>query len=240
MNTEETFMRIAPGTHSLMPGARSHHRQAEVLAPAISIAAAFLLSFMVFSSAPLAADSPSSASPLAETKALVDHAIAILRDSGLSLTDKRRELRELADAPFDFTDMAHSALGYHWRTLPEEQRTAFVPVFHAFIEDAYLNKIQQYSGQDIEVINQLSDGPDYATVNTRIVGKSESPIALSFRLRHVDGTWKIYDLSVDSISITANYRTQFSRIIYNQGFDKLVADLKVKQTELAALLGKAS
>lgn len=172
---------------------------------------------------------------LAQTRTVVDHAIGILRDSHLSLAEERRRLRELAETHFDFADMSRSSLGYHWRELSEEQRREFVPVFSAFVEDAYLSRIQRYSGQEIEFVDQKSDEPDYASVDTRIVGKSDSATEMTFRLKHEGREWKIYDVVVASISITANYRNQFSRVINNQGFDKLMSDLRAKQSQLAAL-----
>ncbi len=47
----------------------------------------------------------------------------------------------------------------------------------------------------------------------------------------------IYDVTVDAISIIANYRNQFNRVINEQGFPKLMSDLRVKQQQLASLLG---
>jgi len=56
-------------------------------------------------------------------------------------------------------------------------------------------------------------------------------------LKNESGTWKIYDVTVDAISIIANYRNQFNRVMNNQGYDTLVKDLKEKQAALAARLG---
>ncbi len=46
----------------------------------------------------------------------------------------------------------------------------------------------------------------------------------------------IYDVTVDAISIIANYRNQFNRVMNNDGYLKLIADLKSKQAALAASL----
>jgi len=56
-------------------------------------------------------------------------------------------------------------------------------------------------------------------------------------LRDINGDWKIYDVTVDAISIVANYRNQFNRVINDQGFDKLMADMKAKQQQLQASMG---
>jgi phospholipid transport system substrate-binding protein len=176
--------------------------------------------------------------PLIETRTAIDRVIKILKDHQPSLTDKRRELRQMAEQYFDFADMSRSALGYHWRELSQDQRQQFVTLFSAFIEDAYLNRIQQYAGQDVEFTDQRSEAPGYASVNGRVATTGDAPVALSFRVNREGNDWKIYDVTVDSISITANYRNQFNRVINNQGYDRLMSDLRAKQNELAALMAK--
>jgi hypothetical protein len=42
----------------------------------------------------------------------------------------------------------------------------------------------------------------------------------------------VYDVTVDDISITANYRNQFTRVIDQQGFDGLMSAMRKKQQEL--------
>jgi phospholipid transport system substrate-binding protein len=64
------------------------------------------------------------------------------------------------------------------------------------------------------------------------------PISLSYRLKQETGDWKVYDVTVDNISITANYRNQFNRVINSQGFDALMNEMRTKQQELIASLGK--
>jgi phospholipid transport system substrate-binding protein len=187
-------------------------------------------------SANASASAPSD--PLASTRELVQQAVFILKNPKLTLAEERRELRELAAAHFDFDEMARSTLGYHWRDLTPEQRAQFVPLFKAFIEDAYLDQIQGYSGQDIEINRASPLGQDDVEVHGRVIDNQNEPIELDFMLRQEGADWKIYDVAVDNISITANYRNQFNRVINQQGFDRLVAILKQKQQELSAMLGK--
>jgi phospholipid transport system substrate-binding protein len=164
-----------------------------------------------------ASEAGRSHDPKAETGELVSQALATLRDSGLSLGEKRQKLRALVAGRFDFADMARSALGYHWRELSEEQREQFVAGFTAFIEGVYLDKIQYYSGQDIVLGRERIDPPGYAEVDAKVVQQGRDAIPLGFLLRQEDTDWKIYDVTVDEISITANYRNQFSRVIEQRG-----------------------
>lgn len=194
----------------------------------------------------LAADSV--ADPMRFVRAGVEQVIALFKDRQMQLAERRRKLREIAEQNFDFTDMARSALGYHWRTLSTRQRQAFVPLFTEFIEDAYLSKLQESTVREIEqklpgvsvqYVGETFTGPDYAEVDTTLrIEKGRSPVEVNYSLRREAGGWKIYDVTLDSISVISNYRNQFNRIINNQGFDTLMADLQRKRQQLSALLDK--
>jgi phospholipid transport system substrate-binding protein len=171
------------------------------------------------------------------TQTMVNHALQIMANKSAPVQQRRRQLREAIENEFDFSEMSKSALGYHWRTISENQRAQFTKLFTAFIEDAYLSKIQDYSGQQVQFQGQSPLGQGYAQINTAIVQTGKSPITVNYLLLQKDGTWKIYDVTVDAISIIANYRNQFNRVINEKGFDQLMADLQAKQQELAALLG---
>ena len=64
----------------------------------------------------------------------------------------------------------------------------------------------------------------------------KNPIAVNYLLLQKGDSWKIYDVTVEAISIIANYRNQFNRVINEKGFPTLMADLRAKQQELASLL----
>jgi len=210
---------------------RSRHGLITALRAAIIAGAAFL--------ALGAGRSPAFAQSGAEamTRQTVDQALSILANKSTPVAQRQRDLRNLIEPRFDFTEMSRSAIGYHWRTLTPAQRAEFTQVFTAFIEDAYLSKIQDYSGQKVEFGAQRSLGQGYAEVDTKIIQAGKNPVPLTYLLEQKDGSWKIYDITVDNISIVANYRNQFNRVISDQGFDKLMADLRAKQRQLGASLG---
>src|SRR5260370_37637407 len=136
--------------------------------------------------------------------------------------------------------MARSAVGYHWKDFTPEQKAEFVPLFTAFIEDAYLSRIETYS---VEKVNQqtqssliqfnkeTSDGPDYATVfSTVVLNDRNNPIQVNYLMRRNANGWKIYDITLDAISVIANYRNQFNRVLTNGGYTKMLRFLRPKPT----------
>jgi len=172
------------------------------------------------------------------TRTMVNQALQILGSGSTPLPQRRRQLRDLVEQNFNFATMSRSALGYNWRSLTPDQRAQFTKLFTAFIEVAYLDKIQDYQGQQVQFVGQHSLGEGYAEVDTKIVQAGKSPISVNYLLEQQDGTWKIYDVTVEAISIIANYRNQFNRVISQKGFDQLMADLQAKQQQLSSLLGE--
>ena len=114
-----------------------------------------------------------------------------------------------------------------------------MPLFTAFMEDAYINKVNDYSGQKVQYVGQTSTGGDSAEVKTVVLpaDSSQQPIRINYLLKQTGGEWKVYDVTVDEISITANYRNQFNRVINERGFDALMSAMREKQAELRQSIG---
>ena len=174
--------------------------------------------------------------PMTVVKTTVNQALEVLQDKSAPLAQRQDKLRQIVAQTFDFTEMARSALGYHWKEITPAQQQEFTNAFIAFIEDSYLSKINDYRGQVVNFLRVSNEGPQAAQVATDIVQPKGDPIHVNYRLLQEGSTWKIYDVTVDSISIIANYRNQFNRVMNSKGYDTLIADLKAKQAALAASL----
>jgi len=175
-------------------------------------------------------------------KSIIDQSIVVFKDGQLTPTAREQKLRAIAESHFDFAEMAQSAIGYHWKTLTPDQKSEFVPLFTTFIEDAYLSRIESYSVQKIneqiqssmiQFTRQTTDGPDYAEVfSTVVLQDQKDPIPVNYLMRRDGDEWKIYDITIDSISVIANYRNQFNRVLNNDGYDKLVSIIRQKTAGL--------
>ena len=178
------------------------------------------------------AHSASADAPMALVKSTVTQVTGILQDRSVSPASRRERLLQITAGRFDFADMARQTLGTHWKELTPGQQQEFVPLFTAFMQDAYLKKIEGYSGQPINFLGATSEGSGYAQVNTSVLQPDKSLIHVDYRLRQEGDDWRVYDVTVDDISITANYRNQFNRVINSRGYDALVSTMRSKQQEL--------
>jgi phospholipid transport system substrate-binding protein len=209
---------------------RSRARQHRTRRPATSWLAVAAAAVMLGSACVALAQ---ASDPMASVKDTVNAVLVIVQDpSYKSAPSQRREkLRETIAPHFDFSDMARSAMGYHWRTLSSAQRDEFARLFTSLLEASYMGKIEGYKGQKIEYVRETQDGPN-AVVYTNIVQSGNEPVSVNYRLKQADGTWKVYDVAVDQISLVGNYRNQFNRIMNDKGYDRLIQAIHQKVVAL--------
>lgn len=206
-----------------------------VLSNALIVSALLLMAAAFFTLGSICSASPEP--PLSNVQTLVDQATHILQIPGLPVEQRRAQLRGLAEQHLDFPVMARSALGAHWQGLSDSQRRDYVQLFTAFIEDAYLNRIQGYVNLKFTFVGQTLNGTDHARVDTYVVQTNGETTRLNFELELKGDEWRIYDVDINGVSMIGNYRIQFERVINDHGFDALISQLGLKQKELANLLG---
>ncbi len=179
------------------------------------------------------------ADPMALVKNTVSQVLEVLQDKQTPQQERERKVIEIVSQRLDFSDMARSSLGYNWKKLTPDQQQQFVPLFAAFMEDACISKISGYSDQKVQYVGQTSTGDGDAEVKTTVMPSesSEQPIQVNYMLKQTAGDWKVYDVMVDDISITANYRNQFNRMINENGFDALMSAMRDKQLQLRQSIG---
>jgi phospholipid transport system substrate-binding protein len=67
-----------------------------------------------------------------------------------------------------------------------------------------------------------------AEVDTRVVGGEGAPIKIGYKLHLTGKEWMVYDAVIDDVSVVANYRSQFARILYRSSLEELIQDLRAK------------
>jgi phospholipid transport system substrate-binding protein len=172
--------------------------------------------------------------PSDQLQGRVQRVVRILEDPALKRQDKRGERREAirtaANDIFDFREISARTLGRHWQQRTPAERDEFVRLFSALLEWSYFSKIETFSGEKVVFTGESLDG-DVAMVRTRIVTKQGTEIPVDYRMFRQGDRWRVYDVTIEGISLVANYRTQFNAIIQRSGYPELVKKLKEKLAE---------
>lgn len=181
--------------------------------------------------------------PADRLRTAMEEVIRILEDPALKpeakASERQARVRAAVVDLIDFPEMARRVLGRHWPALTELERQEFVGLFRALLERTYLPKIALYGGERVRIVDEAVDG-DFATVRTLLVTRQGQEIPVSYRLRHRDGQWLVFDISVEGVSLVANYRTQFNEIIQRGSYQELVKRIKQKLADSASPQRSAS
>ncbi len=128
---------------------------------------------------------------------------------------------------FDFVRMSRLVLGRYWRQASQVQQSDFVEQFRILLVRTYATALLNYSGQPINYLPlRMVEGVDEVTVNTEVAEPGAVAIPIDYSLYLNGDHWKVYDVTIDSVSLVSNYRTSFNTQIRRYGIDGLIDKLK--------------
>lgn len=173
--------------------------------------------------------------PTEQLRTQIDRVIKVLEDPEMAkearMVERRTVIRRVANDIFDFTETTRRSLGPHWHARTPQEREEVTRLYADLLERSYIGKIEMYSGEKIQFLGDTIDG-DQATVRTRLVTKQGMDIPVDYRMHRVAGDrWLTYDVSIEGVSLVANYRAQFNKIIQTSGYASLVKKLAAKEQE---------
>ena len=71
-----------------------------------------------------------------------------------------------------------------------------------------------------------------ATVHVRVLQPGAEPVKLDYEMEKTARGWKVWDVRIADISLTANYRTEFNATVRESGVDGLIRNLQAKNRSL--------
>jgi phospholipid transport system substrate-binding protein len=123
---------------------------------------------------------------------------------------------------FDFDRVCRMVLGKNWKSASPEQQALFQKEFRSLLLRTYATALGKYRDQVIEYRPMQTDASEKnVTVKTQIIQKGGQPIAVDYSLVKGPAGWKVYDITIESVSLVTNYRSQFSSEIRQNGLDSL-------------------
>ena len=170
--------------------------------------------------------------PADQVRLQIERIVKVLADPGLKRPGhehvRHAAVGKIVEETFDLREMTRRTLGPHWQGLTEAERAEFVTLFGDLLDRAYFSRIAAYNGEKITVLGDSIDG-DLATVRTRIVTQQGAEVPVDYRMLHRGDRWVVYDVSIEGVSLVANYRAQFNRIIQTSSYQALVDKLRAKR-----------
>jgi phospholipid transport system substrate-binding protein len=140
---------------------------------------------------------------------------------------------------FDVPGIARLVLGQNYRTATPAQRDRFAKAFKDMLVGSYANAmLDNYNSVNITWMppRASAEATDVA-VNTSLTRDNGQSYAIGFRVHVVDGDWKIWDITVENVSLVLNFRTQIASEIKRAGLDDVIARMEKGQFKPEAKSG---
>lgn len=169
--------------------------------------------------------------PLDTVRTEVNKVLDVLRDPALKPDSareiKKEKLRLIYKDMFNEVELSRRTLGRNWGKLNPDQQKEFIKLFQQVLEKAYIDKILSYTDEKIVFSKESPLAENQVEVQTWIVTSSKK-IPIFYRMILKDGTWKVYDVVVENVSLVLNYRTQFNGILAKNSPEQLLEILRKK------------
>lgn len=169
--------------------------------------------------------------PTDTVQANVNKVLDVLRDpklKGESAKEiKKKKLRAIYEQMFDDVELGKRTLARNWNSLSVAQRQEFVILFRQVLEKAYIDRILAYTNEKIVYERETMISGNLAEVQTKVIMASKE-IPITYKVILKNGSWKVYDVNVENVSLVLNYRTQFSDILAKNKPEELLEILRKK------------
>lgn len=159
---------------------------------------------------------------------------AIKGDKALQAGDRQKALA-LAEQKvlphIDFAEATRLAVGRAWSTANSDQQRKLVAEFRAMLVRIYSNSIDAYRGQTLRVQPlKITPGATDVTVRNQYLRPGQPPVSVDYAMRKTPEGWKIYDITVEGMSLVLTYRAEFDQVMRQSGVDGLIKRLAEKNT----------
>jgi phospholipid transport system substrate-binding protein len=173
---------------------------------------------------------PSAASsPRDVVREMSDAVIAVLQEKSLSADAKREKIRGIVQGYVDFPTMARLVLARNWAGLTDAQKAEFIEEFKRHLSVTYGKNVESYNNEKVQITGDRDEGRGDWTVQTKILRpQGGADIFVDYRLRDLNGEWKVIDLIIERVSLVSNFRSQFQDVMANGGIERLLQLLREK------------
>jgi phospholipid transport system substrate-binding protein len=136
----------------------------------------------------------------------------------------------------DVPGMARSVIGRQiWQKASASERDAFSKAFTKLVIRTYSSPLAQYTDETVQFLPiRGSLNNRFLRINSVIVRSEGQNIPLSYSLVSKEGQWKIYDISVEGVSLLQSFRSQFAQVLQHADIKEVIKQMQKNQVEKAS------
>ena len=165
-----------------------------------------------------------AAGPRDVVRTLADQVLAVLKDKSLSSAQKREQIENIADRGVDFATMSKLVLARNLSRFSDAEQVQFQHEFRRHLSVTYGDSVDSYKNEEVVITGDREEARGDVTVKSKIARSGGGDdILVDYRLRQVNGEWRIIDFVVEGVSLISNFRSQFQDLLANQTPAQLIA-----------------
>ena len=172
-----------------------------------------------------------AATPIETVESGVNRILKTLADPAFKAKPEEERIAILGkeiETVFDFKELSRRTLGKQWKKMSAEQQKEFVQLFRQLLQGVYADRLLAYSDQKIIFDKETMLKKGRAEVQSYLQTSDGKKIPLFYRLTDKSGSWRVYDVIIEGVSMVKNYRTQFRQILSKDSPEKLLEILRDK------------
>ena len=179
----------------------------------------------------LAADTP----PDVLARATTQDVLTILKQERDIQNGNQSKVYQLVESKilpiFDFNRMTQLVIGKHWPRATAKQKQDLVTEFRNLMVRTYSSSLMAFNNQTVDFKPlTMKPGDSDVTVRSEIRQPGGQPIPVNYSMYKTSFGWKVYDVTIDGVSLVTNYRSSFSNTIRQNGIDGLISTLAAQST----------
>ena len=137
-------------------------------------------------------------------------------DNLQDITRVREVVKEFIEPHIDFNRISAMIVGRkHWKTATADQQERFKQEFKELLIRTYATAFNSFKEWSIRFLpSRQSKNKRYVTVRSKILRPGGAPpVDVNYKMVEKRGEWKIFDVSIEGISVVTNYQKTIKREI---------------------------
>lgn len=164
-----------------------------------------------------------------------DRVIQILTDRTFSQQDRKTEFRNILETKFNLKAIGKFVLGRYWKQATQEEKDIFLNLFKETTIATYASRFQDYTSEKFSILGSRPEEDGGITVLTQITRPDGQNISINWKLFEKNGEIRIYDVSLEGISMGITQRSEFATVIQKGGGQGISPLIKALMTKVDSL-----
>lgn len=144
---------------------------------------------------------------------------------------KKKKLEKLFADSVNLSWVGKFVMGRYWRQATDDQKKRYLHEYERFILHHYTSRFTEYTGGSFEITDARDNGNNEYTVSMSLQDKTkkgEPPVLVDYRVRKEGGSFKIFDVIVEGVSMITTQRSEFASVLAKHDIEHLIAQLSKK------------